>query len=66
MKPDWTKAPTWAQFLAQDRNGKWFWYEARPTNAPEDAWLAYGGSRVAFASLGSINGSWWKTLELRA
>jgi hypothetical protein len=30
MKPDWSKAPEWAKFVAQDENGIWYWYEASP------------------------------------
>jgi hypothetical protein len=29
-KPDWKDAPEWAQHLAQDANGKWFWFECLP------------------------------------
>ena len=30
MKPDWEYAPEWANFLACDCNGSWFWYENKP------------------------------------
>lgn len=30
MKPDWKDAPKWANWLAQDRSGSWFWYEDEP------------------------------------
>lgn len=30
MFPDWKKAPSWAQFAAQDGDGLWYWYEHRP------------------------------------
>ena len=29
-KPSWDLAPEWANFLAQDRDGAWVWYEMRP------------------------------------
>jgi hypothetical protein len=29
-RPDWNDAPEWANYLAQDKNGGWYWYEARP------------------------------------
>ena len=29
-KPLWENAPVWANFLAQDKDGLWFWYEIRP------------------------------------
>lgn len=29
--PVWGKAPDWAQWLAQDENGKWHFYDGEPT-----------------------------------
>lgn len=29
-KPDWKDAPEWAQWLARDSNGLWYWYEMEP------------------------------------
>ena len=29
-KPDWSKAPSWAKYLAMDQNGTWFWYAGKP------------------------------------
>ncbi|WEL95633.1 hypothetical protein [Xanthomonas phage vB_XooS_NR08] len=30
IKPDWNDAPEWANFLARNGDGKWFWHEAQP------------------------------------
>ena len=30
-KPSWDDAPDWAWWLAQDRDGKWWWFENAPT-----------------------------------
>lgn len=30
MKPDWKDAPKWANWLAMDSGGSWFWYENKP------------------------------------
>lgn len=30
MKPDWKDAPEWAQWLACDECGDWYWYETKP------------------------------------
>lgn len=30
MKPDWKDAPEWAQYVAMDSDGCWFWYECKP------------------------------------
>lgn len=30
MDIDWSKAPEWANWLAQDECGEWFWFENKP------------------------------------
>jgi hypothetical protein len=30
MKPNWSDSPSWANYLAKDRDGEWFWTEDRP------------------------------------
>jgi len=30
MKPSWDDAPSWAQWLAMDPNGRWFWFSDEP------------------------------------
>lgn len=30
MKPDWKDAPEWAQWLAMDSSGLWYWHESEP------------------------------------
>lgn len=30
MKPDWKDAPDWANWLAMDADGEWWWYERKP------------------------------------
>ena len=34
MKPDWNDAPEWANYVAMDKNGDWFWYEYEPLLTP--------------------------------
>lgn len=46
MKPDWKDAPEHAQFLAQDGNGDWYWYEKRPVWGGID-WQTDGYSWIA-------------------
>lgn len=31
IKPDWKDAPEWANYLAQDECGAWWWYECEPS-----------------------------------
>lgn len=35
LKPSWSEAPSWANWLAMDKNGIWAWYEAKPKNGEE-------------------------------
>lgn len=30
MKPDWNDAPEWAEWLAMDDDGAWYWYGEKP------------------------------------
>ncbi len=30
MKPNWRTAPEWANYIAMDPNGQWYWYEREP------------------------------------
>ena len=29
--PDWNAAPEWANYVAMDEDGEWYWYENEPT-----------------------------------
>ena len=29
-KPDWKHAPDWANWLARDQSGDWYWYTGKP------------------------------------
>ena len=43
MKPDWKDAPEWAQWLAMDRNGEWYWHELEPEpNEFYGEWVSLG------------------------
>ena len=41
-KPLWKDAPDWANFLAQDLNGIWYWYEYQPTSEALNTWYSKG------------------------
>ena len=36
QKPMWDTAPRWAQWLTQDGDGTWYWYEREPHWIDED------------------------------
>ena len=41
MKPDWKDAPAWANWLAMDSDGEWYWYALEPS-IMEGVWDAVG------------------------
>lgn len=40
--PDWKDAPEWAQWLACDADGTWYWFEDRPIKGA-CGYYSYGG-----------------------
>lgn len=50
-KPEWRHAPQWANYVAMDGNGEWFWFENEPKVADEgeDIWRPnHGRNEKAF------------------
>jgi hypothetical protein len=62
MKPDWKEAPDWANWLAQDMTGAWFWYEHRPEPQSYGSWVHLEG-KAARAKI--ENPEWINTLTRR-
>ena len=60
MKPSWNDAPEWAQYLAADKDGSWFWYEREPKTV-QVAFINDEGEGVEYAPL--LN--WQESLESR-
>jgi len=64
-KPDWGSAPEWAQWLAQDEDGSWWWYEFRPEPVfTQEMWEIDRGE-IAVAGVTEVSGDWHATLEQR-
>lgn len=42
MDIDWDSAPPWANFIAMDADGSWWWFEHRP-HAGHLAWINHPG-----------------------
>lgn len=59
-KPSWDDAPEWANYLARDKNGQWFWYENKPI-ALTGYWNNQTGKTMA---INEVN-DWKETLEKR-
>ena len=61
MKPSWDDAPEWAQCLAMDTDGIWYWYENNPVRR-NLTWGANGGKMREAVPCVSL---WDKSLEKR-
>lgn len=61
QKPDWKDAPEWANYLAQDADGDWFWYEHKP-ECSYSMWGTHTG-RCQIST--TTNAAWKSTLEER-
>jgi len=66
MKPDWNDAPKWANYLAQDKNCDWNWFQELPyIDEKLEEWIVDAGL-WAFDSLGEFNDEGWRqSLENR-
>jgi len=63
-KPDWKNAPEWAEWLAMDSNGEWYFYEELPI-ALHNGWVPnYSSSECVLASE-PVSSAWRITLERR-
>ncbi len=50
--PSFDNAPEWANFVAMDGSGDWFWYEYEPTwNVYYDEWRGTGRTLYIDASI---------------
>jgi len=66
-KPDWKDAPEWAQWLAQEASGLWWWYQTRPRWVGK-IWIADGWTvkqKVILTGEYHANPDWKETLEER-
>lgn len=64
-KPDWKDAPQWANFLAQDESGHWFWYEKEPRVGARGNWVWGSNNKFCSAFARNDGDGWTETLESR-
>lgn len=64
-KPGWEGAPEWAELLAQDDSGEWYWYAAKPAHPGMKSWWPAPGAKNAQCGKGEVLGDWRDTLEKR-
>lgn len=63
-KPDWKNAPYWANYLAMDKSGDWYWFENKPKKASDSFAMVPSWSKHCIASY-FVDYRWDKTLEER-
>lgn len=70
MKPSWNDAPEWAQWLAQDVSGHWYWYKLEPLPSYGE-WSIISRfapkpqCKIACDMSNPFNPDWQSTLEMR-
>jgi len=64
--PQWKDAPEWANWLAQDKSGEWYWYE-HPVEIEGDWWVERKGfdGYVDLAKCSGKLSNWEGTLKSR-
>lgn len=61
-KPDWSEAPEWARYVAQDKSGEWYWFEHEPKKESGGYWYL---DRRAGQTEQAHKEEWTLTLESR-
>jgi hypothetical protein len=59
--PDWSQAPEWANYVAMDADGEWFWYSEEPTIV-DNVWIPDGGHHIY---AGTTDSPWTSSLSTR-
>lgn len=59
MKPSWSDAPEWANWLAMDHNGEWYWYKSEPVTMNNRYW----NTDEEFEFAGIEDNGWQDSLE---
>ena len=62
LKPSWDDAPDWANWLAQDFNGSWNWFEEKPEIVSSIS-TKFKTTKLTVACFDNTN--WQQTLEQR-
>lgn len=61
MKVNWDEAPEWANWVAQDEDGEWWWFEDKPNF--DDTFWAVADGKCELVEDSALD--WKTTLEKR-
>ena len=64
-KPSWEGAPEWAELLAQDDSGEWYWYASKTAHQGMKSWCPAPGANNVQCGKGEVLGDWRDTMERR-
>lgn len=65
-KPSWDNAPKWANWLVQDEEGEFLWFEDEPFPYEQGRWEFFGKeTRFEHAGAGEPNPGWEYAIECR-
>ncbi|QDB73838.1 hypothetical protein KE335_gp07 [Aeromonas phage 2_D05] len=64
-KPSWKDAPEWAQWMAQDEDGEWWFFSGKPKAQSVSFDERDSGISADYAKKGETLGDWRDTLEKR-
>ena len=63
--PDWADAPEGFNWLAQDADGKWYWYKTEPILGVGGGIWKSNSRNQQFAADGDPNDDWLDTMQVR-
>lgn len=63
--PDWSNAPDGFNWLAQDADGKWYWYKTEPILGVGGGIWKSNSRNQQFAAEGESNNDWLDTMQVR-
>lgn len=65
IAPDWNKAPEGFNWLAQDADGKWYWYKTEPVLGVGGGIWRSNSRNQQFAAEGQANLDWFESMQTR-
>lgn len=63
--PNWQLAPEGFNWLAQDADGKWYWYKTEPVLGVGGGVWRSNSRNQQFAADGQPNPDWFETMQTR-
>lgn len=63
--PSWQNAPDGFNWLAQDADGKWYWYKTEPVLGIGGGIWRSNSRNQQFAATGTPNPDWFESMQTR-